>query len=964
MHAHTPYGAWLIGAESPGLNEDLARLRRVLGTLPDGYRPHLHGVLGEPGQPATLRRIEHAFAQMQNFKGRLLVWMSGHGDREPDESPVVFFRTDDTRRLTLHRVWRWFNHLAERPDPVVVVLDCCSAAPYPGFKPHPNLVAIYAGHRDEQAGGRAGEGSWLTQRLLDALEAGQLDVNKLRACLRDEQVERSQGFHTPEIVAGARNERLRLSWGTPEPAPAGDGAALWREHVRWRHQRLIPFRGDDDGEVLEKVFVRVEVSEAKKEASPHLGPCALDALLARPPHRWIVTGAPGSGKTTLARYLAGTMAKGGGALPIYLSLAALAEGSVDPLAAAVDGYEGPAAEHDAIKAAFNAAAGRSGGLCLLLDGFDEVAPERVKNLLSRLGQWLARYEQAQVAIFSRPEAFQALTGFKRAAVEPLGADAQEALLTNWLGDRGQARILMAHCHQHHLSDLLQNPLMVTLLAMLHREGKVALARGQVFDEAVDLLLGRGHCEEHRGMKSPRAARRILAPLSLALHQTGGEAWLVAEIDAALDRALQNPELKQKLKDTWGTAEAFLADLGRNAGLLAPQSHERGARWQYLHRSLRELLAAEALLENPAAAADARSALSTGSGEDRAAAAGRWGNVLVLACGRAPQPWPELAALREADAALALRALVDVAESDPQQSFDFLVETDGWDGDHLLALARRWPAGDAQRLVAGMVTPQAAVDDLAAAWYALESIGRAPERAAFFQRTRHPLVVPALPWVDIPAGEFLMGSPEDVGHDDERPQRQVRISAFRMLETPVTCAQYRAFDPRHRQHLFGNNPGTEPTHPANKVSWWAAFLFARWCGALLPTEAQWEYACRAGSTTRWSHGDDENELKDYAWYDENSGDQTHAVRLKRPNRFQLFDMHGNVWEWCHDWYADRYPSLDVIESDTPGPPAGVGRVWRGGSCWDDAGGCQSAYRGKVRPSYRGQYLGFRLALPTR
>ena len=127
---------------------------------------------------------------------------------------------------------------------------------------------------------------------------------------------------------------------------------------------------------------------------------------------------------------------------------------------------------------------------------------------------------------------------------------------------------------------------------------------------------------------------------------------------------------------------------------------------------------------------------------------------------------------------------------------------------------------------------------------------------------------------------------------------------------------------------------------------------------LPTEAEWEYACRAGTTTKWSFGDDESGLGDYAWLGGNSGSQTHAVGKKKPNAWGLFDMHGNVWEWCSDLYGDYAKG---VVTDPQGPSRGYYRVPRGGG-WDfSTGDCRSADRKMIVPSNRYDDQGFRLAL---
>ena len=116
---------------------------------------------------------------------------------------------------------------------------------------------------------------------------------------------------------------------------------------------------------------------------------------------------------------------------------------------------------------------------------------------------------------------------------------------------------------------------------------------------------------------------------------------------------------------------------------------------------------------------------------------------------------------------------------------------------------------------------------------------------------------------------------------------------------------------------------------------------------LPTEAQWEYACRAGSTTRYCFGDNESQLGDYAWYGDNSGNKTHPVGQKKPNAWGLYDMHGNVWEWCQDWYDERVYANSPTDDPT-GPATGTYRVLRGGSWILDGWYCRSAYRYSGRP----------------
>jgi formylglycine-generating enzyme required for sulfatase activity len=213
------------------------------------------------------------------------------------------------------------------------------------------------------------------------------------------------------------------------------------------------------------------------------------------------------------------------------------------------------------------------------------------------------------------------------------------------------------------------------------------------------------------------------------------------------------------------------------------------------------------------------------------------------------------------------------------------------------------------------------------------------------------------FVRIPAGEFRMGSTD--GYDDERPVHTVRISQLFYLGIyAVTQGQWEA--------VMGNNPSRftgDPNRPVEQVSWedvqeFIGRLNAREGRTLyrLPTEAEWEYAARAGSTTAYCFGDDSRRLGEYAWYDENAGGQTHPVGTRQPNAWGLYDMHGNVWEWVQDWYG-TYAAEPV--TDPQGPASGSGRVARGGGWGGDAGHCRSAFRGYGAPGYRDGYLGFRL-----
>ncbi|MCY2931224.1 MAG: formylglycine-generating enzyme family protein [Planctomycetota bacterium] len=220
---------------------------------------------------------------------------------------------------------------------------------------------------------------------------------------------------------------------------------------------------------------------------------------------------------------------------------------------------------------------------------------------------------------------------------------------------------------------------------------------------------------------------------------------------------------------------------------------------------------------------------------------------------------------------------------------------------------------------------------------------------------------------IPAGQFTMGSPEGEKNrqGNEGPQHEVTISKpFYVGICEVTQEQYQA--------VMGKNPSffKGAKNPVENVTWDNAVEFCKKLSektgktVTLPTEAQWEYACRAGSKTAFHYGDDADNagLGDHAWYVENCKDTTHPVGGKKPNAWGLYDMHGNVWEWCSDWESPSYAGAGA--TDPQGPDRGVSRILRGGGWSLAAKYCRSAERVGCEPGQRSNIFGFRVVVESK
>jgi formylglycine-generating enzyme required for sulfatase activity len=273
-------------------------------------------------------------------------------------------------------------------------------------------------------------------------------------------------------------------------------------------------------------------------------------------------------------------------------------------------------------------------------------------------------------------------------------------------------------------------------------------------------------------------------------------------------------------------------------------------------------------------------------------------------------------------------------------------------------------------------------------------------------------------VFIPPGEFEMGStPAEVNWaldyaqknkindkyylervPSEAPRHHVKITKpFYLAMYPVTQGEYEkvmgtnssaftekrveaaAFKPRLRESeaKYRVDNGTKVVgedtsrHPVKTVNWDEATEFCRRLSTMpaekaarrvyrLPTEAEWEYACRAGTTTRWYCGDDEVGLQERAWFNKNALRMTHPVGQKCPNAWGLYDMSGNVWQWCSDWFSQDYYKQSP-PSDPIGSPAGSSRVVRGGSWYSHSSACRSASRSSHGAAYRSHHVGFRVVV---
>ncbi len=238
------------------------------------------------------------------------------------------------------------------------------------------------------------------------------------------------------------------------------------------------------------------------------------------------------------------------------------------------------------------------------------------------------------------------------------------------------------------------------------------------------------------------------------------------------------------------------------------------------------------------------------------------------------------------------------------------------------------------------------------------------------------------------GTFQMGCQIEQfkGYGDEFPVHKVRLDGFQISVHEITCSQYSAFLNSKRvspegkmgevmyldvqdgdcpirysggQFVPEKNKGD---HPVTEVTWFGAQAFCEWLGGRLPTEAEWEYAARGGRQREKSKYSGSSNLRQVAWYQDNAGGTCHQVGEKEPNELGLYDMSGNAWEWCHDWYDMNYYAQCPCENPM-GPHSGDTRIVRGGAWNMDAWNCRVSNRSSKSPGITYNYYGFRLLIPV-
>ncbi len=702
----------------------------------------------------------------------------------------------------------------------------------------------------------------------------------------------------------------------------------------------------------------------------------------------VILGEPGSGKTThLKRLLICCLKEGpeklglpAGMVPVFLPL----RGLEDPDHEAVDHFiQRHLNKQLGLPGDFGKKLLERGNLLLLFDGLDEVAnPERREKAARWIEQVLRAHSGCWPVVAcrfagygeqgpGRPEV-RLSPEFLELHIQPLRVEQTEEFVHNWyrlvetgldpdreaaaqLAEKRAGELIATlktgELRTARVAEMTGNPLLLANLCLVHRDhGRLPEDRRRLYDECVDVLLERWRARQGAWANvKVDQAKRALQPVAEWLHQKEGRTRAsAAELAPVLE-----PVLKLVRWEAGGAKE-FLDTVRDESGLLTGWGPEQ---FGFMHLGFQEYLTASEIRRRAAEAGENQHAVL----EDLARHYGEswWQEVLLLfvAMGnpslfgplmREVVKWPAFAAQHDLLGLL----LEEAAERDARPFVELLQQDSKRDVD----LQQR------QRAALEMLSSMGEVEALAkvASRFSKEERERlgGVRDAATSTTVTEKGGVELLP---IPGGEFLMGSPpdEEGRFDHEGPQHRVKVSSFWLSRYPVTNEQYGRFlkeNPRVEvPEYWGHRMLNQAQQPVVGVTWEQAKAFAEWVGARLPTEAEWEYACRAGTTgTRY-----EQDLDAIGWFRGNSGGGPHPVGQKKPNAWGLYDMLGNVYEWCNDGWR-HYSEGGALAINPVGPDAGSVRVYRGGS-WDTSERyVRAASRRAYARSDAGPTLGFRIA----
>jgi formylglycine-generating enzyme required for sulfatase activity len=716
----------------------------------------------------------------------------------------------------------------------------------------------------------------------------------------------------------------------------------------------------------------------------------------------LLLGEPGGGKTTAARQLAWCLASASvdpetlgldaNICPVYLRFRDLSEEA--------------AGEHGGLEQFLQKSLYRSNSppgyrnagddllkdesipILWILDGLDEIVDPSVRNRMSEsVSQTLKNRKKDRFLVTCRHAGYDRARsslreGFHEYHVQQLGEEDRKSFVKEWFrmvyekvgknekeaaekAERLLEKLAGRQYQTQKMRELTGNPMLLTVLCLVFEDNEdLPRQRGAVYERCVDVLLVHWSKAKYRSSTfpnarqplEPTAVREVLIQLAWWLHRRENR---TAESLKLLGMQVEGLVQAMREEDRQGlTATEFLDRVRQETGIL---KRETGEAFGFLHLTFQEFLAAKAAIAR-------READFLG----RQVATSDWWLEASLLSLQADRDY-----CKEFFTSL---LSVDSLDKRPKVLTECLSEAKFVEPEPFVAVVRNAHKNPGRAVLVlnslqGRAQQMPTLADAAeklmskdSEWLqivAREFLHRAGRPSSATRRSTDDKFVfddrLQTTFVQIGAGSFKMGR-RGAATDADDIQHPVKITkTFLLARTPVTNAQYELFlrDMGHPRPLHWNDRlFNEPMQPVVGVSWGDAAAYCLWATGRLPSEAEWEFACRAGRTDDFCFGDKDELLDQYGWFRDNSSGSTQAVGLKKPNEWGLCDMHGNVFEWCEDGYNERWYAESPLEDPVMRKEA-CSRVLRGGSWSNYSEHCFSWIRNHKPPGTANCYIGFRL-----
>jgi formylglycine-generating enzyme required for sulfatase activity len=659
----------------------------------------------------------------------------------------------------------------------------------------------------------------------------------------------------------------------------------------------------------------------------------------------VVLGEPGMGKTTMLHYLALQVCKrADGLFPIFVKLADFSK-TREPLEsfllATVGNYITGSTMQDAARNAI-----QEQQALILLDGLDEVNRNEYQAVTDKIRSFITTHLNCRVIITSRKAGFQSKeTPYHIFEIDNLPFPEIEIFVNKWFvtGTDLAARI----APNPRIHELAQNPFLLSIICVIfEKDQKLPQRRLDLYEKCIAELLTR----YNENLFTRRLKERVLKDLAYHFFCQGVDEFPYTPL---IEQVIQTlAEMKGTVNE-----DEVLREIRENSGLLQ-QSDDNHL---FVHRTFYEYYVSRKMRGDAPDAVLSRVAES------------RWEEPIRLYAAQIEsitEGTQFLKTLWEKDRALALRCFPDMDRVEPELIKNLLNQANV---NERVELVKGLPEKIAE--------PEKIVETLRELfrwetngeviyWGAQileerEEIKKIPGALEIVKQKLDDGVTERYQeylekdMIPIPAGQFKMGGEE---YESEKPVHEVKLDRFLISRYQITNRLYEMFDPNHRQRR--DEYSDQDDQPVIYVNWYEAVSFCRWLGCRLPTEAEWEYACRAGTTMPFHT--EKKLTADQANFNQKIG-KTTSVGNYPPNEWGLYDMHGNVWEWCRDWYNEKFYNeckRQGIIGNPQGPETGSFRVLRGGSWYGQAENLRSFYRGCYYPDVRYDAVGFRVICVAR